>query len=90
MGKIEEKLESMGITIPAATSPKGNYVSFVRIGNTLHLSGHIPATSKGLIKGKLGADLSVDEGYNSAKTCAINILATLKEELGTLDNVKQI
>jgi enamine deaminase RidA (YjgF/YER057c/UK114 family) len=69
---------------------KGNYVSFVRIGNTLHLSGHIPATSKGLIKGKLGADLSVDEGYNSAKTCAINILATLKEELGTLDNVKQI
>lgn len=55
-----------------------------------YLSGHIPATSKGLIKGKLGADLSVDEGYNSAKTCAINILATLKEELGTLDNVKQI
>eukprot|EP00979_Chaetoceros_neogracilis_P006619 scaffold1342_cov255-Chaetoceros_neogracile.AAC.22 len=55
-----------------------------------YLSGHIPATSKGLIKEKLGADLSVDEGYNSAKTCAINILATLKEELGTLDNVKQI
>lgn len=68
----------------------GNYVSFVRIGNLLHLSGHIPATENGLIKGKLGSTLSVEEGYKSAKTCAINILATLQEELGTLDNVKQI
>lgn len=69
----------------------GNYVNAVRTGNLLHLSGHIPKTSDGgLIKGKLGSTLTVEEGYTSAKTCAINILATLKSELGTLDNVKQI
>ncbi len=65
-------------------------MSFVRTGNLLHLSGHIPVTENGLIKGKLGSTLSVKDGYQSAKTCAINILATLKKELGTLDNVKQI
>lgn len=90
MGAIEEKLESMGITIPDATTPKGNYVSCVRMGNILHLSGHIPATPNGLIKGKLGSTLTVEEGYQSAKTCAIHILATLQKELGTLDRVKQI
>lgn len=62
----------------------------MRTGNVLHLSGHIPVTSDGLIKGKLGSTLTVQEGYNSAKTCAICILATLQKELGTLDNVKQI
>eukprot|EP01083_Nonionella_stella_P212248 766719_1 len=91
MGKIENKLTSMGVVLPPATSPAGNYVNAVRTGNLLHLSGHIPKTSDGgLIKGKLGSTLTVEEGYTSAKTCAINILATLKSELGTLDNVKQI
>lgn len=90
MGKIEEKLESMGIVIPAAMAPKGNYVSCVPVGNILHLSGHIPATSEGLIKGKLGSTMSVQEGYQSARTCAINILATLQKELGTLDRVKRV
>lgn len=69
----------------------GNYVSCVRVENTLHLCGHIPQTSAGeLIKGKLGDNLSIEEGYNSAKTCAINILGTLKKELGDLNKVKQI
>jgi enamine deaminase RidA (YjgF/YER057c/UK114 family) len=68
----------------------GNYVSSVRVGNILHLSGHIPVTSDGLIKGKLGSTLTVQEGYQSARTCAINILATLQNELGTLDRVKRV
>lgn len=90
MGKIEEKLESMGITIPAPTPPKGNYCLFVKQGNLLHLCGHIPSTQDGLIKGKLGKDLTVDQGYNSAKTCAINILGTIQSVVGTLDKVVKI
>lgn len=63
----------------------------MRVGNTLHLCGHIPQTSDGeLIKGKLGDSLSIEDGYKSAKTCAINILGTLKKELGDLDKVKQV
>ncbi len=59
--------------------------------NTVHVCGHIPQTLDGkLITGKLGKDLSIEEGYKSARTCAINILATLKLELGSLDKVKRV
>ena len=60
------------------------------MGNALHLCGHIPMTKEGLLKGKLGSTYNVEQGYESAKACAINILATLKSELGTLDRVKQV
>ncbi|GFH45910.1 endoribonuclease l-psp [Chaetoceros tenuissimus] len=90
MGKIEEKLEGMGIEIPTVTPSQGNYVSAVKMGNALHLCGHIPMTKDGLLKGKLGSTYTVEQGYESAKACAINILATLKSELGTLDRVKQV
>lgn len=57
----------------------------------LHLCGHIPQKENGdLIKGKVGDNLSVEEGYQSARTCAINILGTLSKELGSLDKVKQV
>ena len=57
----------------------------------LHLCGHIPQTLDGnLIKGKLGKDISVEEGYESARACGINILGTLQKELGTLDKVKRV
>lgn len=65
-------------------------MSSVCMGNALHLCGHIPMTKDGLLKGKLGATYTVEQGYESAKACAINILATLKSELGTLDRVKQV
>eukprot|EP00546_Thalassionema_frauenfeldii_P015950 CAMPEP_0178898804 /NCGR_PEP_ID=MMETSP0786-20121207/2546_1 /TAXON_ID=186022 /ORGANISM="Thalassionema frauenfeldii, Strain CCMP 1798" /LENGTH=154 /DNA_ID=CAMNT_0020569587 /DNA_START=75 /DNA_END=539 /DNA_ORIENTATION=+ len=79
---IAEKLQSMGITIREAPSPKGNYISCVRTGNLLHLCGHIPQKDDGsLVCGRLGQDLSVEEGYESARWCAINILNTLHKEL---------
>jgi len=66
-------------------------VSCVKVGNTYYVCGHIPQTEKGdLIKGKVGGNLSVEQGYQSARTCAINILGTLAKELGSLDKVKQI
>eukprot|EP00565_Helicotheca_tamesis_P000675 CAMPEP_0185731120 /NCGR_PEP_ID=MMETSP1171-20130828/11933_1 /TAXON_ID=374046 /ORGANISM="Helicotheca tamensis, Strain CCMP826" /LENGTH=158 /DNA_ID=CAMNT_0028400315 /DNA_START=210 /DNA_END=686 /DNA_ORIENTATION=+ len=93
MGKVEQRLAELGIEIPSsAAAPKGNYVPAVRYGNTLHLCGHLPqrVSDKSIIKGKLGVDLSIEEGYESARTCAINILGTLQAELGTLDKVERI
>ena len=88
---IESKLKELGITLPAPSSPKGNYISMVKVGNLLHLAGHIPQTLEGdLIKGKVGADLSVEDGYKSARMCALNILSTVQSEVGTLDTVKRI
>jgi len=83
---IDEKLVSLGITIPIPTSPKGNYVSVVTVGNgtLLHLCGHLPRniSDDSLVIGKVGKDLTIEEGYASARLCAIQILGTLKQELG--------
>eukprot|EP00593_Proboscia_inermis_P014162 CAMPEP_0171313370 /NCGR_PEP_ID=MMETSP0816-20121228/41613_1 /TAXON_ID=420281 /ORGANISM="Proboscia inermis, Strain CCAP1064/1" /LENGTH=164 /DNA_ID=CAMNT_0011800649 /DNA_START=208 /DNA_END=702 /DNA_ORIENTATION=+ len=91
-GGIEARLEKMGIIVPEPVAPKGNYVSAVRLGNALHLCGHVPTNSSTgeLITGKVGKDLTVEEGYESARACAINILGTLKMELGDLNRVKQV
>jgi enamine deaminase RidA (YjgF/YER057c/UK114 family) len=97
---VEAKLESMGITVPVPGPPKGNYVTAVKVGeDMLHLSGHLPLDCSDkdkneaggkLICGKLGGGLSIQEGYISAQCCAIQILGTLKKELGSLDKVKRI
>mmetsp|Transcript_20072 Transcript_20072/g.24810 ORF Transcript_20072/g.24810 Transcript_20072/m.24810 type:complete len:156 (-) Transcript_20072:136-603(-) len=90
-GTIETKLSTLGIELPTPPAPKGNYISVSRLGNALHVCGHIPQTASGdLILGKLGKDITVERGYESARACAINILATLKMELGDLDKVKRI
>lgn len=79
---VNEKLAAMGIVLKDPPAPKGNYVSSVKTGNLLFLCGHLPQKEDGtLITGTLGEDLTVEEGYESAKYCAINILTTLKKEL---------
>mmetsp|Transcript_3980 Transcript_3980/g.5783 ORF Transcript_3980/g.5783 Transcript_3980/m.5783 type:complete len:155 (+) Transcript_3980:116-580(+) len=89
--EVEDKLSELGIKVPTPPTPKGNYISCVRVENMVHVCGHIPQTADGnLIKGKLGKDLSIEEGYKSARACAINILGTLKLELGSLDKVKRV
>jgi enamine deaminase RidA (YjgF/YER057c/UK114 family) len=79
---VSDKLEKLGINIRVPTAPKGNYCLCVRTGNLLHLCGHIPQKEDGnLIQGRLGEDMTVDEGYASARCCAENILNTLHQEL---------
>ena len=92
MAEIESKLEQMGITLPDTPAPIANYVPAVRTGNLLYLSGLGPAArSDGTAPtGKLGQDLTVEEGYEAARLTGINILARLKAELGDLDRVKRI
>ncbi|MEP1152384.1 MAG: RidA family protein [Balneola sp.] len=87
----EEKLKSLGITLPTISAPSASFVHVVRSGNLLFLSGKGSKNDDGsLITGKLGQDLSVKEGYEAAKTIAYQHLAVIKNEIGDLSKVKQV
>ncbi len=93
MGAIEAKLKAMGYTLPAPRAfPSPNRCGCVRVGTILFVSGHGPHHPEMKIRdhGKLGADMSVEEGYAAAKSAALTILATVKGEVGDLDNVKRV
>ncbi len=75
---IIERLSELGVTLPEAPAPAANYVPYVKTGNTVYVSGQLPAGPDGLVIGKLGADLDVETGATAAKYCAISLLAQLQ------------
>ena len=86
----EEKLASLGITLPDAPVPAGNYIPAVKTGNLLFISGQIPLQDgKVAFTGKV-SDENLETAQKSARVCAINILAQIKRELGSLDKVSRI
>lgn len=90
-GMIEARLKTLHITLPTASSPVANYVNAVQTGNLLFLSGKGPLQADGTnITGKVGVDLTLEQGYQAARLVGINQLAVLKAELGSLDRVKRI
>jgi enamine deaminase RidA (YjgF/YER057c/UK114 family) len=91
MSVIEAKLAELGYQLPPPPEPVGNYLSATRSGNIMWMAGVGSRKMDGTrITGKLGADLSVEEGYEAARWCALNLLARMKAELGDLDNVTRI
>lgn len=87
----EARLKELGIVLPTAPQPVANYVNGVRTGNLIFLAGKGPKRADGSeLTGKLGADVSIDEGYEGARLTAINQLAVLKEMLGDLKKVKRV
>ena len=82
MSQIEAKLATLGVTLPDAPAPAANYVPFVLDGNTVYVSGQISSGPDGLITGKLGADVSIEDGAAAARSCAISLLAQLKVACG--------
>jgi enamine deaminase RidA (YjgF/YER057c/UK114 family) len=87
----DKKLKELGIELFTPSKPMANYVKAVRVGNLLYLSGHGPGKADGSnITGKVGTELSIEEGYAAAKQAGISILSTLKNELGDLNKVKRI
>ncbi|WP_338689415.1 RidA family protein [Bradyrhizobium sp. 26S5] len=91
-GTVEQKLASQGITLPEPTSPVANYVPFVRSGNLLFVSGQVCFNAEGklIAKGKLGAGVTIEQGTEAARGCAINLLAQIKAALGDLDKVARV
>jgi enamine deaminase RidA (YjgF/YER057c/UK114 family) len=94
MVQTEKQIEELGLTLPPAPGAKANYAPVQRSGNLLYLSGHLPVTADGtLITGRLGPESghkSVEHGYEAAKQVGLNLIATLKQELGDLDRVEQV
>ena len=87
----ETKLKELGIELITPSNPVANYVNTVRSGNLLFISGKGPLKKDGgYIKGKLGYDLSIDQGYDAARATGINLISTIKSAIGDLRNVKQI
>ena len=87
----ESRLKQKGIELFTPTSPIANYVNAVRVGNLLYLAGKGPGLPDGSsVKGKVGKDLTLEQGYEAARRTAINHLAVIKTELGSLNKVKRI
>ena len=79
---FETKLKELGIILPDAPAPAANYVPFVQVGDIVYVSGQISADANGFIKGKLGDDMTTEEGAAAARACAINLLAQVKAACG--------
>jgi len=86
--KIEEKIKEMGLKLPEIPKPVANYVPAVRTGNLLFLSGHGP--EKSVPTGKVGQELTLEQGYEAAKNTALCLISTIKNSIGDLDEVKRI
>ncbi len=91
-GAVEKRLVDLGIVLPIPAAPVANYVGFVRTGSLLVVSGQLCLDGDGKLvaKGKLGAEVSVEDGQKAARACAINLLAQIKSALGDLDKITRV
>jgi enamine deaminase RidA (YjgF/YER057c/UK114 family) len=86
----EARLANAGITLPTAMTPAGLYVSSVLVADMLHIGGHGPISDAGMVTGKVGADLDVDEAYEAARLTGLQLLAAARDTLGTLNRVIRV
>lgn len=90
-GTIETRLAQLGVTLPAAPAPAANYVPYVVVGDMVYVSGQVSADSSGFITGKVGADMTTEQGAAAAKCCALSLLAQLKAACdGDLDRLVRV
>ena len=89
--KIEDKIKALGIDLPSAPEPIANYIPCLQSGNLVFVSGQGPIINgKQLYTGKVGAEVTREEGYEAARACCINLLSQLKLFLGDLDKIKRV
>ncbi len=87
----EAKIAELNLELPPAPKPGGTYSPVVQVDNMLYVSGHGPVISDGtMITGKVGADLSEEQGIQAARQVGLTILATLKSQIGSLDRIERI
>jgi len=88
---IENKLATMGVTLPDAPAPAANYVPFVQVGDIVYVSGQVSSDEDGLILGKLGDQLDIEAGAAAARRCAISLLAQARNACdGDLDRLVRV
>ncbi len=88
---IEQKLNDLGIEIHEAPKPLASYIPATKVGNLVFTAGQIPLKDGALVyEGKVGSDITVEEGVKAAALCTINCLSVIKSEIGSLDNIKKI
>ena len=87
----EQRIKELGIDLGQPSSPIANYIPAVIVGKLMFLSGHGPrrGASSDMVTGKLGRDLTIEEGYDAARLVGIQLLASIKREIGDLDQVKR-
>ncbi len=90
MGRIDDRLKELGISLPQARAPMANYVPARRVGNLVYTAGQVSGAQGREIKGKLGHDLSIEQGREAARVSALNCLAALLTVIDSLDSVKQL
>lgn len=90
MGRIDDRLRELGISLPSPRAPMANYVPARRVGNLVYTAGQVSGAAEGDIKGKLGDALDVDQGRAAARACALNCLSALLTVVDSLDAVKQL
>jgi enamine deaminase RidA (YjgF/YER057c/UK114 family) len=88
----EARLKELNLTLPPPGRPMARYKMAVRVGNMLYVSGHGPAKLSGQtpITGRCGADLTLEQGKECARAVGVNILATVRDQVGSLDRVKRL
>ncbi len=91
MSRIDRQLAELGVVLPEPVAPVANYVPYVVAGNLVFISGQVSITPDGLISGKLGRELGLDQGVQAAHACGVNLIAQLKAACGgDLDRVKRV
>lgn len=91
MSKIESKLKEMGFELPAAPKPVAAYIPAKQSDNLVFTAGQIPLLNGELkYKGKLGQEVTIEEGYEAARLCALNCLSVIKGVIGDLDRIEEI
>lgn len=91
MSDVNQTLADLGITLPEAPAPAANYVPFVRSGNLVFVSGQVSMDANGLVRGKLGENMSVEDAQKAARLCALNLLAQVSTACdGDLNRVVQV
>lgn len=90
MSSPESRLADLGISLPEPMAAVANYVPFVISGHQLFISGQVSASPDGLVKGRLGENMSLEDGQTAARLCGINLIAQCKAALGDLSRLKRV
>jgi len=88
---IEDKLKELGLTLPEPPAPQANYVTAVQVGSWLYTSGQSCLVDGRIVyQGRVGSDLTLEEGYQAARLTALNLLATIKAQVGDLERIERV